>query len=124
MEGMDFSKLMGNIDGNPENVWKEVDKMMKGLKLPTNGDLEIPIIVTHYSKKESDELSRILHGEEKEEMDVSESVSLATIKPAKVSSYHKLSFDGNERTVVIMDNGIDYEANLPYDEFKKLVSVN
>ncbi len=123
MEGFDFEKVMKNVNGDPTKVWGEVDKLMKGMKMPKNGDIEVPIIVTHYSKKEDDEVSRLLHGESNEEMEVSESVSVATINTGKISSYHRLVFDESERTVVVMDNGVDYELNTTYKEFKELLGV-
>ena len=124
MEGLDISKLMENINGNPDKVWKEVDKMMKEMKQPKTGSIEVPIIVTHFSKKESDELNRILHGDDAQEMDVTESESVATISINKITSYHKIELEEGERTVVRMDNGMDYELKLTYDKFKELLSVD
>lgn len=123
IQGFDINKMFENIGGDPAKVMPEVEKMMNGIDVIKNKIIEVPIIVTHYSKKEDDEVSRLLHGESNEEMEVSESVSVATINTGKISSYHRLVFDESERTVVVMDNGVDYELNTTYKEFKELLGV-
>lgn len=121
MEGLDIGKLMGNIDGKSENVWKEVDKMMKGMKQPKTGSIEVPIVISVAPTEKDIEIARVTG---KETVEIEELESVATISINKVESYYKIDFEEGERTVAIMDSGQSYELKLTYDKFKELLGVD
>lgn len=117
-----LGEILKEANGDPSKIFESTQKMMDEMNLTKNSQLEIPIIVTRFSKEEITEVDRLM-GKEEAETEITESQSLATIDRAKISSYHKITFDEVERTIIVMDNGIDYECALNYKEFKDLLSV-
>ncbi len=129
MEGFDFEKVMKNVNGDPTKVWGEVDKLMKGMKMPKSGIIEIPIILTKYTSEAEDnsfqdeELRRLSGMGSSEEVTVEEIKSVAKINLSKYETYYKGFVNDTERAFLVMDSGQTYETDLTYIELEELLGV-
>lgn len=124
MEGFDFQKFMEGTKGDPSKVWPQINKMMEDLKMPKLSGVEIPIIITKVTRTESDEISKLIHGDEEEHIEVEEKDSVIFVLNGEWSCIERgYTNEDVERAFITLKNGATYESSLTYKELKELLGV-